>query len=209
MKKAVVIVDMLNDFAQDDEFYQGKLFVQGSREIIGYIKGIKDSAESAGVPVIYLCEDHDPDDKEFEKWPEHGVKDTYGAEIIDELKPGEKNQVFAKKDISAFARHEFRQYLEQEGIEELIVTGVATDYCVRAVALAAEDKHGNIVPGAIERGYKVTVVVDAIAGVDEIVLPDGSSVPGTKGNVAKALVDMGKAGVTPKYTAQVLEEMVR
>ena len=43
---------------------------------------------------------------------------------------------------------------EASGGDEYIVYGVATDYCVKAAAV-----------GLLERGYKVTVVQDAIAAV--------------------------------------------
>jgi len=208
MKKAIVIVDMLNDFARNDEKYQGKLFVQGSRGIIENIKAIKEVAKKAGVPVIYANDAHEPDDKEFEKWPEHAVKGTYGAKIIDELVATEKNVVCEKQDLSVFTNAAFDEYLAKEGIEELIVTGVATDYCVRAIALETKSKYGELIPGAIDRRYNVTVVVDAIAGVDEIVLPDGSSVLKSKGAVAKSLLEMGSAGVKPVYTSDVLEGKV-
>jgi nicotinamidase/pyrazinamidase len=40
------------------------------------------------------------------------------------------------------------------GTPELVVYGVATDYCVRAAAL-----------GLAQRGYRTTVLTDAVAGI--------------------------------------------
>ncbi len=78
------------------------------------------------------------------------------------------------------------------------MTGVATEYCVRGATL-----------DALAKDYKVNLVVDAVAGVDEIKLPDGTVVPETKGAVNRALLEMGNKGAKPVYTARALDELVR
>ncbi len=205
MAKALVIVDMLNDFVQEN----GALPVPDAYKLVDNINAIKKIAYQNGIWVVYATDAHDQDDKEFENWPVHAVKDTYGAQVIDELQPKEGDIVIEKQDLYMFTNPDADRLLRQKGIDELIVTGVATEYCVRGVALTDLDKYGNKVEGAIDRGYKVNLVVDGIAGVDEIVLPDNTIVPGTRGAVARALVELGNAGVQPKYTTQVLEEMVK
>jgi len=66
------------------------------------------------------------------------------------------------------------QLLKKAGIEELIVYGLATDYCVKATAL-----------DAVKAGYKVTV----IEGLSKGVAPD---------TTLKALEEMAQNGVTVK-----------
>ncbi|MEX0601713.1 MAG: isochorismatase family protein, partial [Bacteroidota bacterium] len=66
------------------------------------------------------------------------------------------------------------QFLKQEGIDELFVAGLATDYCVRASAL-----------DAVGKGFKTHVITDAVAAVN--VSPDDGE---------KALEELQKAGVT-------------
>jgi nicotinamidase-related amidase len=203
MAKAVVIVDMLNDFVQEN----GKLPVKNSRTLVENIARIKAEAEKNGVMVLYANDAHDENDKEFENWPPHAVEGTDGAKAIDELRPNSGNLIVEKKDLGTFTNPEADELLQQHGIDELIVTGVATEYCVRGVCVSDLDKYGNHVKAATDRGYKVNVVVDAITGVDEIVLQDGTSVPFTKGAVNRALIEMGNAGVKPIYTEEVLEAL--
>ncbi len=181
MTKALVIVDMLNDFVDE----KGALPVKGARDLVGNIVSLKKAAENYNLAVVYANDAHTEDDPEFKVWPKHCVKDTFGAKVIDELVADGK--AFEKQDLSMFTNKEADKVLRQYGISELYITGVATEYCVRAAALDAR-----------KLGYKVNVVVDAIAGVDL-----------QKGDQYKALLEMGNAGVRPVTTKQALEELVR
>ncbi|MCX6707972.1 MAG: cysteine hydrolase [Candidatus Woesearchaeota archaeon] len=209
MTKAIVVVDMLNDFVKKEYedgqngLVKGKLVVEGVEGIVNNIRKMRNVAGLyAGVSMVYANDAHAKEDPEFigygGNWPEHCVKGTTGAEVVPDLMPFAADVVLEKQTLFMFSNPDADAVLRQKGVDELYITGVATEYCVRAAAL-----------DAIARGYKVNVVVDAIAGVDEIVLADGTSVPETKGAVARALMEMGNAGARPVYTARVLEEIVR
>lgn len=193
MAKALLIVDMLNDFVEED----GALPVPGAKDIVENIGRIKGTAGEYGVLVAYANDAHEKDDPEFENWPPHAIKGTYGAQVIDDLAVTDGDTVIEKQDLSMFTNPRADYLLKYDLIDELYIAGVATEYCVRGAAL-----------DAIAKGYKVNLVVDAIAGVDEIKLPDGNVVPETKGAVNRALLEMGNAGAKPMYTAQVLKEMI-
>jgi len=188
--KALVIVDMLNDFVQEN----GALPVQGAQALVENIKQLREKAEL----VVYANDAHAQDDPEFKAWPKHCVKGEYGAKVVDELTPKNGDLVLEKQDLSMFKNKEADKLLREKGVDELYVTGVATEYCVRGATL-----------DALAKGYKVNIVVDAIAGVDEIKLPDGNAVPETKGAVNRALLEMGNAGAQPVYTAKALEEIMK
>jgi nicotinamidase/pyrazinamidase len=47
-------------------------------------------------------------------------------------------------------------WLQSHGVEEVVVVGIATDYCVRATAL-----------DAVQAGYSVTVIGELTAGIAE------------------------------------------
>ena len=72
------------------------------------------------------------------------------------------------------AKTEMNQILQKNGIKELIVYGIATDYCVKATAI-----------DAVAAGYKVTV----IEGLSKGVAPD---------TTAKALEEMKAKGIIIK-----------
>ncbi len=144
--KALIIVDMLNDFANP----KGKLYVPGSEDIIPNIKKLKEAFEEKGLPVIYTNDAHIPGvDKELALWGEHAVKGSWGAQVVDELKPNEKNYVIEKRRYSGFFQTGLDLLLRELGVDEVVLTGVATNVCVLHTAA-----------DAFFRGYKVTVVSD-------------------------------------------------
>lgn len=194
MAKALFIVDMLHDFVDED----GKLPVKDAKTLIGNIAELKGYAEKNGIPVIYANDAHAKDDPEFQYWPPHAIKGTYGADIIGELKYNKENIIIEKQKLSAFTNPGLDGILGAYNVDEIYVTGVATEYCVRGVTM-----------DALDLGYKVNLVADAIAGVDEIRLPDNTQVPKTKGAVAYALMEMGAKGARPIYTNDALEEMLK
>jgi nicotinamidase/pyrazinamidase len=82
MKKALLVVDMLNDFINQD----GALFCGPTAQaIVPFVKARIEEYRANGYPVIFLCDAHDWDDKEFERFPRHCVIGSYGAKIISEL----------------------------------------------------------------------------------------------------------------------------
>jgi nicotinamidase-related amidase len=72
--------------------------------------------------------------------------------IVDRRIVKINNNDFAKNRTDAFSNRELEQFLIDHEVNELYLTGVDAAYCVYYTAL-----------GALNRGYKVTVVLDAVA----------------------------------------------
>jgi len=62
-KKALLIIDMLNDFVREG----APLEVPSTRNIIPHLKKEIKEARREGVPIIYVCDTHDQQDREFAK----------------------------------------------------------------------------------------------------------------------------------------------
>ncbi len=150
-KKALLIIDMLNDFVKRG----APLEVPKAGGIVKNIRRELKRARRAGIPVIYCCDRHKPRDREFEIWPPHAVRGTEGAEIIKELRPIKGELVVAKKTLSAFYRTRLDKILRGLGVKHLILTGVVTNICVLYTAV-----------DAYMRGYEVTVPEDCVAGLN-------------------------------------------
>ncbi len=150
--EALLVIDMLNDFVLP----KAPLEVPETRTVLRNIRREIDRARAEGKPVIYLCDAHAPNDKEFSKfgWPAHAVRGTKGAEIIDELKPARNDTVIPKDTYSGFYGTELDETLKQFGVDALRLTGCVTHICV---LFTASD--------AVLRDYKVTVVEDGVAGL--------------------------------------------
>lgn len=154
MKKALLIVDVQNDFCPG-----GALAVKDGDKVVPVINKI-----AAGFDFVISTQDwHPVDTVHFKKWPVHCVAHTPGAEFHSDL---DVNQIDLKllkgtenKDdgYSAFEATNISlpAFLKENQIESLYITGLATDYCVRASAL-----------DAVENGLQTYVVTDAIAAVN-------------------------------------------
>lgn len=149
-KKALLIIDMLNDFVQPG----APLEVPGARDIIANIKRKIEEARQEKIPVIYLCDAHAPNDAEFRVWPPHAVRGTRGAVVIEELKPGKKDSVILKTTYSGFFGTKLDSLLKKIKPKQLIVTGVCTEICVLYT-----------VADAYMRGYEVHVPEECVAGL--------------------------------------------
>jgi nicotinamidase-related amidase len=154
MKRALLIIDMLNDFVKEG----APLEVPETRRVIPAIKREIERARTEGEPVIYVCDSHEPDDIEFQRfgWPPHAIKGTKGAEVVDELKPLPDDILIEKVTYSGFYNTQLDEILTKLGIDTLRLTGCVTHICVMFTA-----------SDAVLRGYNVEVVTDAVAGLSK------------------------------------------
>lgn len=117
-------------------------------------------------------------------WPVHCVQESYGAKLAASLDKQRIDRVFFKEidsqvdNYSGFfdvARRStgLAEYLQRQGVDEVYVMGLATDYCVKATAL-----------DAAALGFQTWVIEDACRGVN--LHPDDSQ---------RALEEMQAAGV--------------
>ncbi len=152
MKRALLVIDMLNDFVKEG----APLEVPETRKVIPAIRREIERARREGEPVIYICDAHEPDDREFEKfgWPVHAVKGTEGAKVVEELAPEPSDIVVEKTTYSGFYNTSLEEHLTRLGVDTVRLTGCVTHICV---LFTASD--------AVLRGYNVEVVTDAVAGL--------------------------------------------
>ncbi|HNL06271.1 MAG TPA: bifunctional nicotinamidase/pyrazinamidase [Chitinophagales bacterium] len=100
-------------------------------------------------------------------WPVHCVQGTTGAAFVDSLDMSAVQAIFPKgtdpsiDSYSGFFDNSKRkatglhEYLQEKGVTEVYVVGLATDYCVKYTAL-----------DSAALGYQTFVVADACRGVN-------------------------------------------
>jgi nicotinamidase/pyrazinamidase len=181
-RSALLIMDMQKDFCPG-----GALPVPDGDRVVRVLNGYIADATARGW-VTYASRDwHPPVTQHFHpyggRWPPHCVQNTGGATFHENLQLPASAVVISKGQdpnspgYSAFEGHTaegrtFLSDLRERQIDHLYVGGLATDYCV---------KHSVL--DALGLGFEVTVLGDAIAGVD--VQP---------GDSARAIADMRQAG---------------
>ena len=158
--KALILVDIQNDFCPG-----GSLAVPDGDAVIPPANKIAGRFISLKLPVVLTRDWHPAEHSSFSDfggmWPSHCIAETKGAEFHGELEIPENALIISKaagpeKDAySGFEGTDLDKQLKELGVSELIVGGLATDYCVK-----------NTVLDALSLGYGVTVASDCIRAVN-------------------------------------------
>ena len=182
VKRALVIVDLQNDFCEG-----GSLGVDGgaevARRVSTYVAEHGDEYDLIVASRDYHVEPggHFSEAPDFrDSWPVHCVVGTAGAAFHPDFSVDRLDDVFNKGAYSAaYSAFEavdddgctLEQVLRERGVEAVDLVGLATDYCVRSTTL-----------DAVRVGLAARVLTDMAAGVN----PD---------TTAAALDEMATAGV--------------
>jgi nicotinamidase/pyrazinamidase len=165
---ALVVVDVQNDFADP----AGTLAVRGGEALITGINEEVQRAATAGGVIVYTQDWHPESTPHFAKdggiWPVHCVAGTWGAEFHPELqvvgraiRKGQQGEDgysgFRMRDVASGEEipTELEPFLREAGVSNLVLCGLATDYCVKATAL-----------DAVRLGFATTVLATEIAAVN-------------------------------------------
>lgn len=177
-KKALILVDLQNDFCKG-----GSLYVPEGDEVISIANQIQDYFD-----YVIVTKDWHPKNHmsfasnhagkkvgEFVKlhgidqilWPDHCVQHTKGSELHPELKLIKIDHIVHKgtqpaiDSYSAFFDNEhlrsteLAEYLKDKNLHDIYIMGLATDYCVKYSCL-----------DALQLGFKVSVILEGCRGVN-------------------------------------------
>jgi nicotinamidase/pyrazinamidase len=193
---ALIIVDLQNDFVEG-----GALAVAGGRDLVPIANELQRHFDIVVATQDWHPKNHGshvtnhPDREAGEVvqlagraqilWPAHCVEGTRGAEFVPGLETNRWAAVFKKgtdAEIDSYSGFfdngreratGLGKYLQDRGVTEVYVMGLATDYCVKFTAL-----------DAARLGFKTMLIVDACRGVDLCA-----------GDVDRAIEEMRQAGV--------------
>jgi nicotinamidase/pyrazinamidase len=187
MARALMIVDVQNDFTEG-----GALGVEGGAAVAAGVSELLAKHRDEYRVVIASRDWHDADndngghfageeeDPDFvETWPDHCVAGTPGAEYhpafdhsgVDvHIRKGQGEAAYSAFEGVTDDGRTVAQVLDEHGVTDVDLVGIATDYCVRASGL-----------DAVEHGRHVRVFTDLVAGV----APESS---------AAALAELAHAG---------------
>ena len=144
-KRAILVVDMLNDFVT------GALKCDRGLAIVPKTAELLRGAREKGVPVIFCNDAHLKGiDHELKFWGDHAIAGTKGAEVIPELELCDKDYVVPKRRYSGFFHTDLDLLLKELGVDTVILTGLHAHMCVRHTAA-----------DAYQLGYGIVVAKDA------------------------------------------------
>jgi nicotinamidase-related amidase len=135
-RRALVVIDMINRY----DFEGAEVLKRNAEAILPTLRGLLERAREADAPVIY-------------------VNDNFGdwrLDHIEPLVPDERAMFVLKPRHSIFFETPLSYLLHQEEIDELVLTGQATEQCIVYSALDAHIRH---IPVMVPR--------DAVAHIHE------------------------------------------
>lgn len=125
---AILVVDMLNDFFKDG----GAMVLEGGDILYEPIERLTSTARRLEMPIFWLNQTLRPDDSLFKKRVVHCLEGSWGVGIVDDLTVAASDIVVPKRRYSGFFQTSLDLYLRERGIQQVIVTGVVTNICVRS-----------------------------------------------------------------------------
>jgi len=147
----VLVADMVRGFCEEGRnLYVGPTV----REIIPRIRDLLQRETSAGSHIIFVCDTHEPDDREFEMFPPHCIRGTEEPDVIPELKEF-ADEIIPKRRYSAFFETNLDERLAELQPHKIIIVGDCTNICV--LYTAADARY---------RDYTVEVPADCVATFD-------------------------------------------
>ena len=172
MSKALFIVDVQNDFTEG-----GALGVVGGDAVAEGISRYLETHAGEYSLIVASRDWHDADNDNgghfasgepdfVDTWPAHCVSGTAGAEydpgldtsaVTHHVRKGQGKPAYSLFEGTTDAGQTVSELLEEHGVIDVDIVGIATDYCVRASGL-----------DAVAHGRHVRVFTDLIAGVAEV-----------------------------------------
>jgi len=153
MAELLVVVDMQNGFLRE-----GNLASDRCLAALPAVRREVDAALSDGRRVLFTADTHEVGDAEFEVFPEHCLRGSREADLVDEFLPlleRDDTLLVRKRRYSALHETEFVGHLHRHGIDSVRICGVCTDICV---AYTTADLRNHDFP--------VTVAASATAAFD-------------------------------------------
>ena len=171
---ALIIIDMQNDFvsAEGHSDRHGKDFQKAQPGIDAIQLLCRQLPED--LKRIFIQTIREPDGSDYH-WRFHKImperirssyhrdpgdlnclRGTWGADIVEPLKPGPSDHIFFKRRYSAFYQSDLEMCLRSWGIDTLIFTGVVAEICVETT-----------VRDAFVRDFDIIVVTDGVISWNE------------------------------------------
>lgn len=190
LNTALIMVDVQNDFCPG-----GSLAVKEGDLVVPVLNGLSKIGRERLWTLVATRDWHPDTTTHFDAWPKHCVQNTLGGAFHSDLDlsgveifskgMGVDEDAYSGFDARNSAGLRLERLLRGRDVKELVVGGLATDYCVRATVL-----------DGLKLGFGVTLISDGIRAVDL-----------KPGDGAKAVEEMIEAGATVRSSREFLESL--
>ncbi len=133
-KTALLVIDVQQGlFKQANPIYKAD-------ELLHNINALIEQARTVGAPVIFIQHSNE----------ERLIMGSGDWQLHPSLKPLPGDAIIHKRHSNAFDETDLAKVLQQDGIHDVVISGLVTHGCVKATC-----------QGALELGYRVTLANDA------------------------------------------------
>jgi nicotinamidase-related amidase len=151
MKDALLLIDVVNGFDHED----GEALLASFRERLGSMRSLLERARAAGITVIYVNDRGEEWDSDAPGLLRRALEGR-GADVVEAVAPEPGDPFLLKWRYSVFDHTPLEILLRELEVERLLLAGAATEMCVVQSAIDGR-----------EQDFKVTIVADACATVDD------------------------------------------
>lgn len=144
MNRALIIIDIQNDY-----FLGGKAELVNPDKASRNAKLLLEYFRKKNLPIVHIQHIANRPNATF------FIPDTKGAEIHNNVKPKDTEQIIIKHYPNSFRETNLLEYLKSNNITDLVICGMQTHMCVDATTRAAKDF-----------GFNCIVIGDACATKD-------------------------------------------
>ena len=181
IKRLLIIIDMINGFVKE-----GSLAAQSIERIIPHNKElIEEFIKDKDSCVFFIRDSHSKDAVEFNTFPAHCIENSTESELVDELKEYESDGITYLKNSTnfVFAPNFINVISKMKSLEEVILNGCLTDYCVKNGAISLRNLFD-------QKDRNIKIIVDE-AGVDTYDSPTHNR----EEEAERAIIDMTNNGI--------------
>jgi nicotinamidase-related amidase len=151
MVDALLVIDVVTSFDHED----GDALLASFRRRIDGMRAALANARAREIGIIYVNDQNGRWDADAPGLLRAAL-DGPGGDLVKELEPRPNEPFLLKPRYSAFNHTPLPPLLEELGVDRLLLVGATTEGCIVQSGIDAR-----------ELGYKVTIVAEACASVDE------------------------------------------
>jgi nicotinamidase-related amidase len=150
-RRALVVIDMINTYDHED----AERLRASAEEVVPVLGELVARARKADAPVIYVNDNFGEWRSDHRALVDEALSGEHGS-LVEPIVPDEDAMFVVKARHSIFYETPLEYLLDQEDIEEVVLTGQATEQCILYSALDAHIRH---IPVIVPR--------DAVAHIHE------------------------------------------
>jgi nicotinamidase-related amidase len=135
-RRALVVIDMINTYDHED----AEQLRESAERVVPVLCELVERARSAGAPVIYVNDNFGEWRSDHRALVADALKGEH-ASLVEPIVPDDEAMFVVKARHSIFYETPLEYLLRQEEIDEIVLTGQATEQCILYSALDAHIRH--------------------------------------------------------------------